>query len=168
MTAIEIHLRRIVHLASDWADFRQRVKSAYGAEYSSLAKQIAVEEMGNDWVTPPLEMGAAVRNDSKNAEREIGPPWTSNLVPLYGPKTLLVLKIIIFLIVAALSFPPFHLMLRGNMEVHLGFRFIGIASDGGNSGAVNVPLLACELLALSVIGCIAFLLARHWEQHGSI
>jgi len=70
-----------------------------------------------------------------------------------------ILKIVAFLIIGMLLFPPFHTVWKGS-EIPEGYSFIFYPPRGG--AIVDKEMLLIQLLVVSAVGGIAFII-RHDE-----
>jgi hypothetical protein len=189
--SIARHLRKVVHTCDDWSDFSNRVVKAYGPSYLPFAELIAREVKGGKWFVEEYSEDSLLEEERVHAEyapmvREIPTQervddekkgneyMNSNITPNplafpLGFASLFVLKVIVVLMLAAIAYPPFHITIQGNIDINQGFKFIGsVSSPNDYVGVVTTSLLLCEILVILIVGIASFILARHWEKHGSV
>lgn len=149
-------IERIVNNSSNWNTAEREVVKTLGDGYIEYASKYAKRIAGEQWVLDNNELSTKMQLKS-----------TNEFAASYGSKSLLVLKLVAIFIIVALLFPPYHLVVQGNMDVDMGFKFIASPSTSSYTGVVNVSLLLCEFLVICIVGCIAFILARQRELHES-
>jgi hypothetical protein len=138
---------RLINISDDVDDLDNRVAHQMGVEYIPEARMRAAEQRGALWV-----IGAAPNPSPaiSIATRQV----------LTRP-TSIVLIASCFIVILVLSFPPYILVVQTTIAFHTGFFFIFSGpSTVSDRGMVNVTLLSLELLSVSSISAISYLLAR--------
>lgn len=180
------HLRRIVGLSDSWLACKLRVTRSYGEEMVAAAERIARAQCPGWFAAEaPLESRAEVDNGPAESSAkasvvhvrvprlDIGPIQVEPLkldVQLAAPQRPeprrgrwpadTVLLTTAAALALAVLFPPFQAGVQG-IDIHLGHGFLFAPPQRGSvAGHVNVPLLACELAVVAVIGGLASLVGR--------
>jgi hypothetical protein len=145
-------LLRLVQAAVDVHDLDTRVSHQFGIEHVAAARLVAVRVNGAKWVF-----------ESSPTSESLGPRRFQVL--LRPPNA--VLAVASALATLAILWPPFVVVAEG-LTFHKGFFSIFAESVPGDSrGAVNVALLAIELITIAGVGAVLYVLALRVETFRS-
>lgn len=152
VTPTEQQLLTLVHQSSTVGELDERVSHQFGTGHVAVARLLAVRVNGARWV---FETDPSAPSEVYKTFRVLGRPQN------------IVLLLFSFLAVLALLWPPFVLAFQDGSSWHMGFFSIFDGPGTTRRGAVNVLLLAIELVFIASVGGTLYILAQRIERRNA-
>ena len=144
-------LVNLVNISNNIGELDVRVGLQFGDQYIDRARLIAVQVNGARWVfAQHVDPGSPTAAVLKRT--------------LSRPSTVAMYMFCIFGI-GALLWPPYSLIVEGSIAIHTGFQSIFSGALGQrNTGSINSVLLTIELLSISAVGTVSFIVASRIDR----
>lgn len=183
---IQEYVARLVDSQCSWGYISTVVHSNYGSEYLQFAYAIYIKKHGDpsshsknensnlSSMAEPINTPEQLKPDrsDKMFQHDTSTMLKKNRQFIYlAPVNISsisanILMTTLSLLVLALLFPPWYIVIEGSMSISRGYYFIADTHVKGQAiGMVNVPLLFCEFFVIIVGGAIALLMVRKNEQN---
>ncbi len=144
----ESQLLRLIQESANVQELDERVAHQYGSDHIPQARLRAVELCGEKWVF-------GQKPQPQSTSYKVGRV-------LWKPQNV-VLWVSALLAALAVLYPPYVATIQ-DVTYHMGFYSLFHEISAGNIGSINTFLLCVELLAVSGIGGVLYVLAVRIEE----